>query len=110
MFFFLFTDITSPPLNTTVCRGNDIDVNCGYAAVPGVEIIWRINGNNEMTSREIMTMPSKYQYENIFNASTATGISTLRIFSINESTTFECRVAFMDGAYSPIGTVTVAGT
>ena len=81
-----FVAITTPPENTTVCRGSDVNISCGYQWATLLPVTWIINGTS-FTQEEIVKSPL-YQLN---NPNTAMRVS-LTVFSINGTTAFQCVV------------------
>ena len=79
-------NITTPPENTTVCRGSDVTMSCGYVTASVLPVTWIINGTS-FTKEEIFFSPSYQQ-----NNNTAPIAKSLTVFSINDTTTFQCVV------------------
>ena len=100
--------ITTPPEDTTVCRGSDVTISCGYDSNTPLNVVWRINGTAHLTQSQIMNI-SSYQLN---NPTTPVNYS-LTIFSINGTTIIRCSVASQSSniipALSPIVTITVIG-
>ena len=78
--------ITIPPENTTVCRGSDVNISCGYLTATALPVTWIINGTS-FDQPEILNSPL-YQLNNPTSPPTL----SLTIFSINGTTTFQCIV------------------
>ena len=100
--------ITTPPENTTVCRGSDVIISCGYDNDTALDVTWRINGTLHLTQSRIMNM-SSYQVNN-----PATPVNySLTIFSINGTTSIRCVIASQSLNIMPVifpdVTVTVIG-
>ena len=94
--------ITTPPENTTVCRGIDVTISCGYGRATALPVTWIINGTS-FTQEEILNSPL-YQLNN----PTSPPIVPLTVFSINGTTTFQCIVlSTPNTTISTRGTVTV---
>ena len=93
--------ITTPPENTTVCRGIDVTISCGYGGATALPVTWVINGTS-FTQEEIMNSPLYQQ-----NNPTSPPIVSLTVFSINGTTTFQCMVLSTTNTTSTRGTVTV---
>ena len=93
--------ITTPPENTTVCRGIDVIISCGYRQATAVPVTWIINGTS-FTQEEIVNSP----FYQLNNPTTPMTIS-LTVFSINSTTTFQCIVLSTPNTTSTLGTVTV---
>ena len=93
--------ITTPPENTTVCRGSDVTISCGYGSATALAVTWIINGTS-FTHDEILNSPL-YQLN---NPNTPMRVS-LTVFSINDITTFQCVVLSTPNTISTCGTVTV---
>ena len=107
-FVYYIVTITTPPEDTTVCRGNDVTISCGYDSDTPVDVVWRINGTTQLLQSDIMNM-SSYQ---VNNPTTPVNYS-LTIFSINGTTTIRCSIfsQFLNitPALGPEVTVTVIG-
>ena len=91
----------TPPENTTVCRGSDVTISCGYLWITALPVTWIINGTS-FTQLEIVNSPL-YQLNNVISPQTY----TLTVFSINATTTFQCVVQSTLVITSTYGTVTV---
>jgi len=95
--------IISQPEDTTVCRGSDVTINCGYQSDTVLPIRWVEN-----VTRIISTNSVAYQLN---NASVPMATS-LTVFSINYTTSFFCKVRPHNAnqeVASRVGTVTVNG-
>ena len=92
--------IATPPENITVCRGSDVNISCGYLWITVLPVTWIING----TQQEIVNNPL-YQLNNPISSPT----SSLTVFSINATTTFQCVIqsTLTTTTTSTHGTVTV---
>ena len=99
--------ITRPPENTTVCRGSNVTISCGYQSTTPLPVTWIINGTS-FTEVDIMDSEELY----LLNNPTTPNAFSLIVFSINDNTTFQCVVHSTPSATaSTLGTVTViAGT
>ena len=99
MCVFIAVVITRPPEDTTVCRGSDVIISCGHNSTDTFDTVWGFNGSQVMPV-EIFPM---YQAIN----------QTLTIFSINYTTTVQCRVHIVVSPpivlTSGTATVTVVG-
>ena len=100
--------ITTPPEDTTVCRGSDVTISCGYDSDTPLDPVWVINASNFLQS-SLMNI-SSYQ---VNNPTTPVNYS-LTILSINGTTTVRCIVASQSlmnftVVTSPPITVTVIG-
>ena len=94
--------ITTPPENTTVCRGSDVTISCGYRGAIALPVTWIINVTS-FTQKEIVNSPL-YKLNNPTSPSTV----SLTVFSINGTTTFQCIVlSTPNTTTSTRGTVTV---
>ena len=93
--------IIIPPESTTVLRGNDVTISCGYGSATALPVTWIINGTS-FTHEEIVNSPL-YQLNNPFSPVTF----SLTVFSINGTTTFQCVVLSTTNTTSTRGTVTV---
>ena len=94
---------TAPPENTTVCKGSDVNISCGYDSDIPLDVVWRINGQH-FTESQIMNMPS-YQLN---NPTTPVNYS-LTVFSVNGTTEFRCSILSQPTTFSTIGNVIVIG-
>ena len=92
--------ITKPPENTTFCRGRDVTISCHYMCTIAFLVTWIINGTS-FDQSAIVNSPL-YQLNN----PTIPTILSLMVYSINDTTTFQCSVANIT---SGRGTVTVIG-
>ena len=93
--------ITTPPENTTVSSGSDVTISCGYWSVRAFPVTWIINGTS-FTQQEVVNSPL-YQLNNPTNP----WIHSLTVFSINDTTTFQCLVHSIPSTTSTLGTVIV---
>ena len=97
----LVVTITTPPENKTVSRGSEVTISCGYQWSSALSFLWLINGTS-FTQEDIMNSPL-YQLNNLFSPP----IFSLTVFSINDTTTFQC-VIVTPFTTSTQGTVTVS--
>ena len=95
--------IFTPPENTTVCRGSDVTISCGYMITPPRPVTWIINGTS--FDQEVIHNSPSYQQNN----NTTPIANSLTVFSINGTTTFQCVVLSTPNTTSTRGTVTVTG-
>ena len=106
-FVYCIVTITTPPEDTTICRGSDVTISCGYDSDIPVDVVWRINRTSFLQS-QLMNM-SSYQ---VNNPTTPVNYS-LTILSINGTTTIRCTIFSQSlnitPALSPDVTVTVIG-
>ena len=79
--------ITTPPEDTTVCRGSDVTISCGYDSDTPLDPVWWING----TFLEQSAIVNKSSYQ-VNNPTTPVNHS-LTIFSINGTTMIRCIIA-----------------
>ena len=94
--------ITTPPENTTVCRGVDVTISCGYlTGVTALPVTWIIN-ETSFTQEEIVNSPL-YKLNNAASPPT----TSLTVFSLNGTTTFQCIVLSTPNTTSTHGAVTV---
>ena len=93
--------IIRPPESITVCRGSDVVIHCGYAWSTFLPVTWIINGTT-FTQQEIVDSPL-YQ----LNAPRSPGTISLTVFSINDTTTFQCVVHSTPNTSSKSGTINV---
>ena len=100
---FCIVTISTPPENTTVCRGSDVTISCGYVTATLLSVTWIINGTS-FTQEKIRNSPL-YQLNNPTSPPTL----SLTVFSINDTTTFQCVVLSTPNTMSTRGTVTVIG-
>ena len=91
--------ITTPPENTTVCRGSDVTISCGYVSAMAFPITWIINGTS-FTQGEIENS-ILYQQSDPFSRMRY----SLTVFSINGTTTFQCIVLSTPNTTSTRGKV-----
>ena len=92
--------ITIPPENRTVHRGSDVNISCGYHGCMTFPVTWTIN-EASFNQQEIVNSPL-YQLNN----GTPSTLS-LTVFSINATTTFQCKVQSTPVTTSKHVTVTV---
>ena len=92
--------IIVPPVNRMVHRGDDVNISCGYISATALPVIWIINGI-AFTQQEIVNSPL-YQLNN----PTIPPANSLTVFSINDTTTFQCIIL---STPSTRGTVTIIG-
>ena len=78
--------ITRPPRSITVCRGSDVTVSCGYGSSTALPVTWIIN-KTSFTQQEVWDSPL-YQLNNHNDPNRV----SLTVFSINDTTTFQCIV------------------
>ena len=100
-FIYLVVTITRPPENTTVSRGTNVTISCGYQRATALPVTWIINGTS-FTQQEVVDSPL-YQLNN----PTSPVIVSLTVLSINHTTTFQCIVHSTPTTTSTLGTVTV---
>ena len=93
--------ITTPPENTTVCRGSDVTISCGYQSPSALAIRWMIN-DDFFTGFDIMNSDV---YE--LNNSLVPNATSLTVLSINDTTTIQCVIPVSPQVISWVGTVTV---
>ena len=100
---YLIVIIITPPENITACRGRDLTISCGYQWASALPVTWIINGTS-FTQQEVVNSPL-YQLNNPGSATTL----SLTVFSINDTTTFQCVVhsTLNTTSYSTLGTVAV---
>ena len=95
--------ITRPPENRTVQRGSDVTISCGYGSATALPVTWIINGRS-FTQQEIVNS-SLYR----LNFATIPMLTSLTVFSINGTTTFQCVVQSTANTTSTHGTVIIIG-
>ena len=100
-YILIVVTISTPPENTTVSRGSDVTISCGHVTATTLPVTWIINGTS-FTQEEIMNSPL-YQLNN----PTSPMSVSLTVFSINDTTTFQCIVLSTPNITSTSGTVTV---
>ena len=100
---YLVDVIRTPPENTTVCRGSDVNISCGYQLANALPVTWIINGTS-FDQSAIENSPL-YQLNNPTDSSTL----SLTIFSINGTTTVQCIILSIPITASTLGTVTTIG-
>ena len=86
-FVYYIVTITTPPEDTTVCRGSDVTISCGYNSDVPLDPVWIINASTFL-QLSLMNM-SSYQ---VNNPTTPVNYS-LTILSINGTTSIRCIVA-----------------
>ena len=96
--------ILRQPENTTVCRGSNVTISCGYVSATAVPVTWMINGIS--FDKETLMNSPLYQLNN----PTSPSFYSLTLFTINDTTTFQCIVHSAANITSTLGTVTVIGT
>ena len=96
--------IITPPENTTVCRGSDVNISCGYTGSSALPTVWVINGTS--FDQSVLQSSPLYQLNNPTSPMTV----SLTIFSINNSTTIQCIVQSNPVTYSTRGTINITGT
>ena len=100
---YAIATIDDPPMNDTVCRGIDVTISCGYSGFIS-PVTWIINGTS-FDQSDIMNSPS-YHQSNINRPSDY----SLAVFSISDTTTFQCIIHSDSDVSSAQGIVTVIGT
>ena len=95
--------ITMPPENATVCRGTDITISCGHVITMPRPVVWIINGTS-FTQLQISVSPL-YQP----NRQATPNETSLIVFSISSTTTFQCVIPLTPNTTSTLGTVIVIG-
>ena len=100
---YLVAVITTPPENTTVCRGSDVNISCGYQWAIVSHITWVIDGT--LFDQSAIENSPLYQLNNPTNSSTL----SLTVFSINDTTTIQCIIPSIPITASTLGTITVIG-
>ena len=78
-------------------------ISCGYTSATALPVTWIINGTS-FTLEEIVNSPL-YQLNNPISPMRV----SLTVFSINDTTTFQCIVLSTQTTKSTSGTVTVIG-
>jgi len=87
MFFHVtIVTIIRPPESTTVCRGSDVNISCGYQSDTTLPVVWIINQTN-YEQKKILDS-ALLQLNNVENPMTV----SLTIFSISGITTVGCVV------------------
>ena len=106
--FFPVTIVTiiKPPENTTVCRGSNVNISCGYQSNTTLQIQWNIN--HTRYEQEDLLNNTLFQLNNLGNPM----MVSLAIFSISGNTSLSCIVnsETRDAVGSSFATVTVIGT
>ena len=101
--------IYTPPGNTTACKSSNVTISCGYTSGTPFPVTWIING----TSFDEASLMNSSLYQ--LNNPTVLTQYSLEVFSINDTTTFQCIVHATHNDMEPIniastrGTVTVIG-
>ena len=96
--------ITTPPENTTVCRGSDVTISCGYQSLVALAVRWMIN-DDVLTENEIMMNSDDFELNN----PSMPNATSLTVLSIRVTTTIQCVIPFRSEVFSWVGTVTVIG-
>ena len=97
-------NITRPPPNGTVCRGNGAAIRCGYQSNTTFPVTWIINGT--LFTQEQLMNNSLFRLNN----PTSPPDFSLTMFYINDTITFQCIVQSSPNTTSTVGTVKVTGT
>ena len=93
--------IINQPKDTTVCRGSDVTINCGYQSDTVIPMRWVEN-----RTTIINTNKAGYQLNNV----SIPRATSLTVFSISYTTTFYCTVRPRRNILaSRVATVTVIG-
>ena len=100
---YFVVGFAAPPGNTTVCRGVNTNIDCGYQSASALPVAWIINGTF-FTQEQVANSPL-YQLNNPTSPPTL----SLTVLSINGTTTFQCIVLSTPNTISTHGTVTVIG-
>ena len=100
---YAIATIDDPPMNDTVCRGNNVIIRCGYSGFT-YPVTWIINGTS-FDQSDIMNNPS-YRQNNVMTPSDY----SLEVYSISDTTTFQCIIHSDSNVSSAQGIVTVIGT
>ena len=93
--------ITRPPENTTVDRGSDVTISCGFTSAAILRVTWIIN--ETIFTQEDITDSPLYQLNNPASPMRV----SLTVFSINGTTTIQCIVHSTSKTTSTLGTITV---
>ena len=81
-----------------------MNISCGYQSATALRTVWFINGNG-LTQEKLQESPFYH-----LNSAITPARTSLTVFSINGTTTFQCVVQSNPRTTSTIGTVTVIGT
>ena len=100
-FIHYVVTIVVPPENTTISRGSNVTISCGYVSATAFPVTWIINGTS-FTQEEVVDSPL-YQLNNPHSPSRV----SLIVFSINHTTAFQCIVHSTPSTTSTLGTVKV---
>ena len=110
--------IVTPPESTTVCRGRDVRLDCGYQSSitlpvnqsnatlsvnqsdPTLPVTWVINGDLDISDTSLNS--SKYQLNNLDDPL----YYSLTLLKADHTTTYQCIV---ENTTSTLATVTVIG-
>ena len=96
--------IVTPPENTTVCRGSNGTVICGYQSDIPVNVSWIINGASPILDTDLSSY--RYQLNNVDD----TLNYSLTLLNVDYNTTFQCIVESTENTtMSTLGRVTVIG-
>ena len=97
-------NIIAPPEDTSVCKGSNVTISCGYDSPTALSTAWLIN-KTVFNPEDLWNSPM-YHLNNPFRPR----IYSLTVFSINGTTTFQCSVVSNHTIISLSGTVAVTGT
>ena len=103
--YFPVVTIAQSPENTTVCRGSEVTISCGYQFVSLLVVTWIING----TSFDQLAIARNSSYHLAYIGTTQSYTYLLTVVSINGNTTFQCAIHSDPIATTTTGTVTVIG-
>ena len=95
--------IKIPPQNATATRGSVVNISCGFQWHRGLPVTWIINGTsfNQLAVNDSLL----YQLNNPLRPAK----TSLTVFSINGTTTFQCVVLSTPNTTNSLGTITVTG-
>ena len=94
--------IVKPPENITVYRGSEVNISCGYQWATALPVTWIINGT--LFDQSAIVDSPLYQLNNVGSPMSV----SLTVFSINDTTTFQCIVhSTPNTTTSSQGTITV---
>ena len=100
---YAIATIDDPPMNDTVCRDSNVIISCGYSGFTS-PVTWIINGT--LFDQSNITNNPSYHQNNINRPSDY----SLDVFSISDTTTFQCIIHSDSDVSSAQGIVTVIGT
>ena len=103
MHILVEANFIAPPQNMTVNRGSNVTISCGYVITIARPVTWIINGTS--FNQEQIFFNSLYR----LNRQATPAETSLTVFSIKGTTTFQCVVHSTPVTTSTLGTINVIG-